>query len=109
MFGLAVAKGGAMRHELKTRPVPFQAIVAGLKTFEIRETRDRTFAVGDVLHLREWFPTDDGEGFYSGRTLTCLVTYVTEPGTWGLPEFLAVLGITGCGHGCGHVDEAVRQ
>jgi len=41
-------------HELKIHPAPFAAILAGTKTHEIRSTADRTFAVGDVLHLREW-------------------------------------------------------
>lgn len=42
------------RHELKILPEYFQAIVDGTKTFELRSEEDRTFAVGDVLILREW-------------------------------------------------------
>lgn len=41
-----------MRHELKTDPAPFAAVLAGVKTHEIRRD-DRGFAVGDELLLRE--------------------------------------------------------
>lgn len=44
-----------MRHELKTHPEPFEAVVQGLKTFEYRYD-DRGFNVGDELLLREWDP-----------------------------------------------------
>jgi hypothetical protein len=40
-----------MRHELKTWPGPFQAIVDGSKRFELHKD-DRGFAVGDTLWLR---------------------------------------------------------
>jgi hypothetical protein len=39
-------------HILKTDPDQFQAVVSGVKTFEIR-LNDRGYAVGDVLGLRE--------------------------------------------------------
>ena len=43
-------------HELKTHPGPFDLILAGQKTFELRSTADRTFAAGDILRLRRWSP-----------------------------------------------------
>ncbi len=66
-----------MVHHLKILPEYFQAILDGTKTFELRQEDDRTFAVGDVLVLREWYPegTLIGPG-YTGRTLTREVTYV---------------------------------
>jgi hypothetical protein len=89
-------------HELKTWPEPFQAVLDGRKRYEIRKD-DRGFAVGDVLHLRE-FRVDiakhgigghgigDG-GEYTGRSVRVRVTYVTH-GRWGLPAGLCVMSIT---------------
>jgi hypothetical protein len=76
--------------------------------------------VGDVLHLREWYPyetsnvitgdsptsnviTGDSptdvyiaklEPHFTGRSLTVRVTHKTSGGQWGLPEGLCVLGIS---------------
>lgn len=47
-------------HELKVKPVYFEAVKEGIKTFELRRD-DRNFKVGDILLLREW------EHQYSGR------------------------------------------
>ena len=41
-----------MNHELKTDPEPFNDIIEGRKTFEIR-WNDRNFQVGDRLILRQ--------------------------------------------------------
>lgn len=50
-------------HELKSWPIYFRDVAAGIKTFEIR-INDRGFVVGDVLRLREWDPDTK---FYTGR------------------------------------------
>lgn len=82
-------------HELKTIPPYFEDVAAGRKTFEVRHTYDRTFAVGDVLHLREWTPPDDPEqdGRYTGREVKAKVTYLLRGPGFGIPEDLAVMGI----------------
>lgn len=78
-----------MIHDLKTWPRPFEAVLHGTKTHEIRKA-DRPFAVGDVLMLREWDPETRQ---YTGRTLLADVTYLSEGGTWGLPADLCVMSI----------------
>ena len=74
-----------MVHHLKILPEYFQAILDGAKTDELRQEDDRTFAVGDVLVLREWdrneWQGEDGLMYrigsgYTGRSLTREVTYV---------------------------------
>jgi hypothetical protein len=77
------------RHELKTWPQFFNAMLARTKTYEIRKN-DRNFQVGDELFLREWDPQQQT---YSGRDLTVDVTYMTKGGQWGIPEGICVMGI----------------
>jgi hypothetical protein len=59
-------------HDLKTWPEFFGGIVAGTKTFELRND-DRHFEVGDVLVLREWNPASKE---YSGREARRRVTHL---------------------------------
>lgn len=59
-------------HELKTIQPYFDAVVAGDKTFEIRNN-DRDFHTGDVILLREW----DGTA-YTGQEWGATITYVTD-------------------------------
>jgi hypothetical protein len=60
-------------HELKILPQYFNAIVEGVKTFEVRKN-DRNYQVGDILYLREYdfltFPD------YTGREVYVKVTYI---------------------------------
>ena len=73
------------RHELKTWPEFFQAMVDGRKQFELRRN-DRDFQVGDELLLREWGPINYsheenksqtfGDGAYTGREALVRVDYV---------------------------------
>lgn len=80
-------------HDLKTWPEFFAAVIDGRKTFEVRRTDDRRFAVGDVLRLREWDPTS---GAYTGRETARCVSYIVE-GPPFLPAGLAVMGIVSTG------------
>lgn len=107
-----------MKHDLKTWPVGFVAILDGEKTYEIRPA-DRDFQVGDTLHLREFIPCasckgsgttieatkhlshyltlpctcQPPRGSYTGRTCDVVVRYITRPGTFGLPQNLTVMSI----------------
>jgi hypothetical protein len=80
-------------HDLKTWPAPFQAVLDGRKTHEIR-VADRPFAVGDVLLLREWNPEPaERPRGYTGRSVEVDVMYLTSGGAWELPYHLCVMSI----------------
>ncbi len=75
-------------HELKTDPEVFQAVLDGLKTYEIRKN-DRGFEVGDVLMLRETLHTgrDMAMGsplVYTGRQFAATVSHVLHGPVYGL-------------------------
>lgn len=69
-------------HHLKCHPEPFDAIRAGLKTYELRRD-DRGYAVGDTLHLRRWCPVDLD---YTGESIRVRVTHLTRGPEWGLSD-----------------------
>lgn len=66
-------------HQLKCWPRHFQAVFDGRKPFELR-INDRDFQIGDTLILDEWQPAanydETKNGFYTGRQVTCTVTYI---------------------------------
>lgn len=66
-----------MRHEIKIRPEYYKAVIAGMKTFELRKN-DRQYEVGDEVKLMKW----DEDGF-TGRYYTITITYVLKD----VPEF----------------------
>lgn len=76
-----------MVHNLKTLPKYFIDVKAGKKPFEVRKN-DRNFQVGDTLILQEYDP----ETGYSGRQMTCLVTYILDEPEY-VKEGYVVLGI----------------
>lgn len=59
-----------MIHDLKIIPEWFNAVISGVKTFEVRKD-DRPYKPNDVLILREF----DGER-YTGRTCKVDVLFV---------------------------------
>lgn len=88
-----------MTHALKVWPGGFAAIAAGVKVHEVRRA-DRDFKAGDALILREFIPngstdvkTRESLGKYTGWHLLRRVTYVTQPGSWGLPSDVCVLSL----------------
>lgn len=110
--GATVSVTSVKTHRLKCWPEFFAAIVAGTKTFEIREN-DRDYKVGDALTLAEFIPHetcggtgrdwDNGDriecqcmtsrnkkGRYTGRTVGRVVTYVTD---FNQRDGMVVLGL----------------
>jgi len=75
-----------MIHDLKCWPEEFQAVLDGLKTFDVR-IDDRGYGVGDVLRLREWQtgPTVSG---YTGREHLVKVAYIYRGNRLGNPVAL---------------------
>lgn len=83
-----------MRHELKTWPAEFQAVLDGRKRHEVRRN-DRNFQEGDEVLLREWKPGDEAWVLpelrgYTGMQKTFVIGHVTAGPSWGLPEYLVV-------------------
>ena len=52
----------------------FGPVFDGTKMFEVRKN-DRKYAVGDVLHLKEW---DDRKDSFTGRECQRRVVYILE-------------------------------
>lgn len=69
------AAEAATEHELKSWPEFFEPLVAGLKTFDLRRSDDRTFSPGDTIRFREFDPRTQR---YTGRECRGEITYVTS-------------------------------
>lgn len=65
-------------YEVKSWPWFFEQMVSLQKKHDMRDMRDRQYAVGDVMLLREFDPRD---GKYTGRTAQALITYITSNAT----------------------------
>lgn len=76
-------------HDLKIWPKPFEAVLSGEKTYEVRKA-DRPFKVNDILMLMEWDPERKA---YTGREVQRRISHITAGGGWGIPHGLCVLGI----------------
>lgn len=74
---------GPHQHDLKTDPEPFEAVLSGRKTHEIR-LNDRGFKVGDRLVLRETLYSAaklreiGGVPQYTGRAINKTVSHIQE-------------------------------
>lgn len=78
-----------MRHELKTWPLHYQALVNGTKTFEARKD-DRGFEVGDTLWLREY---DNAIDMYTGRAMYRCVTHLLRGPSHGIESGYVVMSL----------------
>ena len=86
-----------IEHDLKCHSEPFEGILSGKKTHEVR-VNDRNFKVGDILRLREWIPITGtysslATGRYTGRECRVEVTYITWAGTYGLSTSTCVMSV----------------
>ena len=99
-------------HEIKTWPEPFEAIIKGLKSFDVR-VNDRDYQVDDLLYHKEFKPCpecggggrvwDVGDmigcgcpephGEYTGRTAVTGVKYVQPGGKFGLNDGYVAMSI----------------
>lgn len=84
-------------HELKTHPLPFQAVKRGEKNFELRFD-DRGYRVGDQLLLKEytpanyWDPEEPKESNYTGEILHREISYILKDFK-GLEQGYVILGL----------------
>lgn len=81
-----------MHHELKIWPRFFDVVLKGEKSFEVRK-RDRPFAVGDTLVLREWDPAKLPQADYTGRVTEKVVIYKMDGGHFGVDQDFCVMAI----------------
>lgn len=79
----------SVEHEIKIWPAYFDAIESGRKPFEVR-FNDRDFQVDDVLHLREFDPT---ESSYSGRECRRRISCILTDERFGIQTGACVLGL----------------
>lgn len=70
-------------HEIKCWPAPFEAILRGVKVYELRQN-DRDYRDGDELLIQEWKPRSQSrdDGKYTGRQIRAKVGYVTRVDDW---------------------------
>lgn len=64
-----------MQHKVKSWTAFYQAIKAGEKTHDLRDTVDRNYKVGDTLLLQEYDPF---KGDYTGDECEVSITYITS-------------------------------
>jgi hypothetical protein len=82
-------------HELKLSEDFFPYVVNGFKKFEVRKD-DRSFKVGDILHLKEISSTPTTGpmgGLYTGQSVKALVLYKLSDEMDGVAEDYCVLSL----------------
>lgn len=81
-----------MTHRLKAHSRFYQAVIDGLKPFEVRRN-DRDFQVGDILLLCEYEPELPEEDGYTGREQKVSVTFILKDSVFGIKPGYCVMGI----------------
>lgn len=76
-------------HVLKTWPVAFAAVRAGLKPWEFRKD-DRDYQVGDTLWLKEYLPD---EGRKTGAVEARDVAWLLRGGQFGIPPGYVIMSL----------------
>ncbi|MGE0638114.1 MAG: DUF3850 domain-containing protein [Bacteroidia bacterium] len=74
-------------HHLKTRPIYFELVLQGIKTFEVRKD-DRNFKTQDFIELKEY---DHGKEWYTGRKLKKRIGYILRGGQFGIEPGYCVI------------------
>lgn len=83
-----------MTHELKILPEYYDAVLSGVKNFEIRKN-DRNYHVGDKLILQEYQPNDNMliDPGYTGRQLERWVGYILYDWQVGLKDGYCIMAL----------------
>jgi hypothetical protein len=76
-------------HYLKINRQPFEELMSGAKTGEVRFCADRAFKVGDDVILREMTEASDTVFALTGREMRRTITHIQRG--YGLPDHLCVL------------------
>lgn len=83
-------------HELKTDPEVYEAVASGRKKFEIRKN-DRSFATGDILHLRKTIYTGaemkGGKYLLYDADMLVKVTHILYGPIYGLEKDWCIMSI----------------
>jgi hypothetical protein len=83
-------------HILKADPVHFDAVAAGLKTFELRCNRDQMFQTGDVIRLVRHDPAEEAQHLRPRDVVRCedrRITWILPGGDYGLASGYVALGL----------------
>lgn len=91
-----------MIHNLKINPEYFEAVLSGLKKFEIRKN-DRNYKVGDSIILAEC-----SNGEFSGRTFSAEITYIID-NFEGCKEGYVTFGFEPINLECHHINEDKKE
>lgn len=87
------------KHELKTDPNVFEAVLNGFKPYEIRKD-DRGFSVGDILCLRQtvysgFQMANDGKPLeFTGLACYAVITHILRGPIYGLKEGWVIMSIS---------------